>query len=105
MPVSRQMTGVERPACKTRSLPFAAATDEPQNDQQQNGTDGGGDYRADDAGAEVNTHRRKQPAADQGADDAKTEVGNEAVAGAAHEVAGQPSGNQADDKYNEKTFS
>jgi hypothetical protein len=87
----------------TASLPAAAAMDKPQHDQQQDGAERRGNDRAEET-AEVDAERRKQLASDQRADDAETEVGHEAVAGATNDDSGQPTGDQADEENDEKTF-
>jgi hypothetical protein len=78
--------------------------DEPENNQKQYGADGGGNDRRNDPGAEVDAQLGQQPTADQGADDPNAEVGNQTVAGTPHDLAGQPSGDEADQQNNEKAF-
>jgi len=78
------------------SLPSAPSVDEPKNNQKQYGADSGGNDRCNDPGAEVDAQLGQQPTADQGADDPNAEVGNQTVAGTSHNLAGQPSGDEAD---------
>ena len=48
---------------------------------------------------------RQEPIADQRADDADADVGDEPEAGALHDLTGKPAGNEPDDQDDEKTFS
>jgi hypothetical protein len=47
---------------------------------------------------------RKQPAPDEGAHDSNEEIAEEPKPGALHDLAGQPSGNEADQQDDEETF-
>ncbi len=47
---------------------------------------------------------RKQPIADEGAYDPNDEVADESKAGALYDLAGQLSGNEADNEYDQETF-
>ena len=52
----------------------------------------------------MDTQARQEPIADQRADNANAQIGDEAVTGAAHQVSGKPAGDQADHENNEETF-
>ena len=84
--------------------PAAAATNEPDDQQQDQRADGGVDDRRDDAGAEMDAELRKQPAADEGADDSNEEIADDPEPGALHDLAGQPARNEADHQYDQETF-
>ena len=47
---------------------------------------------------------RKEPAANEGACDSYEEVADNPEAGALHDFAGQPSGNEADHQYDQEVF-
>ena len=47
---------------------------------------------------------RKQPTTDERANDSNDEIADDPKSGALHDLAGQPSGNEADHKYDQKTF-
>ena len=47
---------------------------------------------------------RQQPVADEGADNADDEIADEAEAGPAHDFAGEPAGDEADQQDDQKTF-
>ena len=47
------------------ALPTAAFSDNPEDDKNDHGTDGGGDNRADDPGANADAKLRRQPGADE----------------------------------------
>src|SRR5262245_52468795 len=79
----------------TAKSPSAAAVNEPQNDQENNGTDGGHYDGRNDAGAEVDAQLGQQPTADERADDSDADVRDEAIAAAIDELSGKPSRDQA----------
>jgi hypothetical protein len=47
---------------------------------------------------------RQQPVANERADNADDEIGDESVSGPPHDLAGQPAGNQTDQQDDQKTF-
>src|SRR3970282_251559 len=59
------------------SSPAATSVEEPQNDQKHDGADRGGDDCGYDAGTKADTQLGQQPTADKGADDPKSDVGEE----------------------------
>src|SRR5260221_11170231 len=61
------------PAAAPTAVPSAAAAtmDEPDDEQQHDGADGGVDNRADNSGTKMDSERRQQPVADEGADNAE----------------------------------
>jgi hypothetical protein len=50
----------------------------------------------------VNAELRKQPAADEGADNSNDEIADDPKSGALHEL--QPPGNEANHQYDQETF-
>src|ERR1700722_19025854 len=91
------------PAPRCRSPP-AATVEEPQNDQEQERSDGRRDDGGDDAGAEMNAQSRQQPAADEGADNPNADIGDDAETGAANDLPGEPPGDETDQQDDEKAF-
>jgi hypothetical protein len=72
--------------------------------QQNQSADGGVDDSGNNAGAEVNTELRKQPTTDEGAYYSDDDIADDPKPGALHDLTGQPSGNDADDQYDQETF-
>jgi hypothetical protein len=89
----------------TWALPAPSAVDEPENDEKQYGSESGGDNGRDDSAADVDSQLRKQPTADESADDPEADVRNETVAGTPHNLAGQPSRDKADQQNYQNAFS
>src|ERR1700682_873325 len=56
----------------------AASIDQPKNQQEHDGADGGGDDRGDQPPSEMNTQFRQQPSADERADDANADIRDQA---------------------------
>jgi hypothetical protein len=52
----------------------------------------------------MNAELRKQPTADKGTDNSNDEIADDSKPGASHDLAGQPSGNEADQQYDQETF-
>src|SRR4051794_31655575 len=84
--------------------PSAAATNEPDEQQQNQSADRGVDDRRNDTGAEMDAEPRKDPAADESADDPDQEIADDAEPGALHDLACQPSGNEADQQDDQEAF-
>src|SRR5271167_691474 len=82
----------------------AAGPDQPHDQQQQYGADRRIDDLRNQAAADGNAELGKQVARDQRAGDADENVANNAKAGAAHDLAGQPAGDQADEQDDENAF-
>src|SRR5947209_2971311 len=77
---------------------------EPDDQQQYQRADSGVDDRCNNAGAEMDSQLRKQPTADEGTYYSDDEIADDPEPGALHDLAGQPSGNEADDQYDEETL-
>ena len=56
------------------------------------------------ARAEVQAELREKPAANEGTCDSDEEVADDPEAGPLHDLARQPSGNEADHQYDQETF-
>ena len=52
----------------------------------------------------MNAQSRQQPVADEGADQADDQIADEPKSAALHDSAGQPAGNNSDDKDDEKAL-
>ena len=76
--------------------PPASATNEPDDQQQYQRADGGVDDRRNNARAKMDAELRKQPTTDERANDSNDEIADDPKSGALHDLAGQPSGNEAD---------
>src|SRR5262249_12825241 len=82
----------------------AAAAHQPENEQQQDGTDRGRYDRGNEPAPQMDAQSRQQPSADQRPDDPDADIRDEAETGAAHDLTGEPAGNQSDDEDDQKTF-
>jgi hypothetical protein len=76
--------------------PPASATNEPDNQQQYQRANGGVDNRRNNARAKMDAELRKQPTTDERAYNSNDEIADDPKPGALHDLAGQPSGNEAD---------
>jgi hypothetical protein len=52
----------------------------------------------------METELRQEPTADESADDSNEEVADDPEPGALHDLAGQPSGNETNQQYDQETF-
>ena len=103
-PRSRLALPAPAPSASPSASPPASAANKAKNQKEQNRADRGFDDRADNSHAEVHAQSRKQPIADEGADDSDQEIGDHPISGAAHDLAGQPSRNKSDHKYDKEAF-
>jgi hypothetical protein len=78
------------------ALPPASSVDEPENDQEENCANGGGDNGGHYTRAKMDSQSGQEPIADEGADDADAKVRHEPKAGAPHDLAGKPARDQSD---------
>jgi hypothetical protein len=76
--------------------PPASATNEPDDQQQYQRADGGVDNRRNNAPAKMDAELRKQPTTDERAYNSNDEIADDPKSGALHDLAGQPSGTEAD---------
>src|SRR5260370_23624617 len=82
----------------------AAGWDQPHDQQQHNGADRGIDDLRYQAGADMDAELRKQKAGNQRASDTDENIADDAKARAAHDLAGQPAGDEADKQNNDDAF-
>src|SRR5271170_7530494 len=82
----------------------SAAANEADDDQQQNCADRGVSDRRDEAVAEMNVKLRERPTSDEGSGNADDEIAEDSESGALHDLASEPSRNDADADDDEKTF-
>ena len=80
----------------TRS-PSASATNEPDDQQQDQRTNGGVDDGRNNSQAKMDAELRKQPTTDEGAYDSNEDIANDPKADALQDLAGHPSGGEADE--------
>jgi hypothetical protein len=92
------------PIASPPSPPPAPATNEPDDQQQQHRPNGGIDDCRDHTAAEVEAELWKEPSSEEGAGDAYNEITNEPESGASHDLASKPSANEADNHYDQETF-
>jgi hypothetical protein len=92
------------PAAAPPASPAAATLDEPQDKEQQYRADGGVDDCGDDPGSEMKAELRQQPASDKGAQDPDNEITNDPETAPAHDLTGQPAGNDTHKQYNQQAF-
>jgi hypothetical protein len=77
---------------------------QPDNEEKDNGADGGVDDQADRSAPEMDAQARQQPVTDERADYPDYYVSDQTKAGPPHELPGQPSGNKADDQYDNEAL-
>src|SRR5579863_5716313 len=82
----------------------SAGPNQPHDQQKDNGADRRIDDLRNQAAADVNAKPWEKPAGDEGADNADNDVADDAKAGAAHDLAGQPARDQTDEQNDDKTF-
>src|SRR6185312_14751141 len=99
---SPRFSGLElRPAARS---PAAAAADQPHNHEQDDGANRRIDDLGDEPGAQMNAEFWKQQARDQRACDTDEDVADDAKAGAADDLAGQPARHQADEQNDDNAL-
>src|SRR6185295_9832484 len=74
---------------------------QPDKQEQYYRADRRRDDLADNAAAEAEAEKREEPSGDQRADHAEYEIADEAEAAPAHQLAGNPSRDDADDDEND----
>jgi hypothetical protein len=77
---------------------------EPQEQQQDNRSDGGVDDVRRRANAEMNAQSRQNPVANEGAENSDNNVTNESEAAASHELPCQPSGDKSNQQDHKQTL-
>jgi hypothetical protein len=86
------------------ALPTAASSDNSEDEQKYHGPDSGGGNRVHNPGANTDAQPRQQPRADEGADDPDDDVANDPEPRPMYELSGEPSRNETDEQYDNKTF-
>jgi hypothetical protein len=84
--------------------PAASAANEFDNQEEYQRADRGVDDRRDNTHAKVDAESGQQPPANEGSYDSDDEVTDDPKPGALHDLARQPSCNEADHQYDKKTF-
>jgi hypothetical protein len=84
--------------------PSAAATNEPDDQQQDHRADGGVNDCRNKTGAKLDAELGKQPASEEGARYPNDNIPEETKSGTLYDLSGEPSSNETDHEYNEKTF-
>jgi len=92
------------PAAPTASPAPASSSNEPHDEEQQYRTDCGVDDGTDDSGAEMDAQLRQQPASDKGAQNPDKEITNDPKTGTAHDLTGQPAGNETHEQDDQEAF-
>lgn len=75
--------------------PSTRGTDEADENQQNQCADSGVDDRCDYAHPEMDAELRKQPTADQGADNTNNDIADDSKPAALQDLTGQPPGDEA----------
>jgi hypothetical protein len=76
------------PAPAPTAAKAVATAQQPNYKQKKDGADGGVDDRGDNSGPEMDAELRQQPVANERADNADDEIGDESVSGPPHDLAG-----------------
>jgi hypothetical protein len=92
------------PSATPAGSPSASAANEADDQQQDQRADGGVDDSRNEARAKMDAELRKQPTTDECADDPNDDIADDPEPGASHDLAGQPSCNEADHQYDKETF-
>src|SRR6266851_7135282 len=95
---------VFRPARSAATSEPAAGSKQPHDQQQDDGADRRIEDLAHEAGADGNAELRKQQTGDQRAEHTDDNIADDAKAGAADDLPGEPACNQADEQNNEKAL-
>src|ERR1700757_1443239 len=80
------------------------AAKQPHDQEQHDGADRGIDDLRNQPAADMNNELGKQEGGNQRARDADQDVADDAEPRAAHDLAGQPAGDQADEQNNQNAF-
>jgi hypothetical protein len=82
----------------------AAAANERHNEQEDDRADRCVDDRRHNPDAEVNAELGQEPVANKSSDDSDYQIADDPKPGASHDLARQPSGNDADQHYHKETL-
>src|ERR1700731_139948 len=97
-------TAAPTPTTATAAFPISATPDEPHDEQQHDRAYRGVEDRRANSDPEMDPEPRQQPAPNEGTDDPDDEVTNKPKTIPAHDLAGQPAGDYANQQDNNKTF-
>jgi hypothetical protein len=86
------------------TAPTTVACEEPDNDEQHNGANGGIDDQRDRPDTKMNAQSRQQPIADERSDNSDDQVSDEPKSTAPNDLTSQPPRNNADDYYDDEAF-
>jgi hypothetical protein len=92
------------PAPSQPCPPAVSAPNQSHDQQQDHGADSGIDDRGNSAGAQMDAELGQEPAADKGAGNSDDEITDESEAGALHDLTCEPSGNEANQEYDQQAF-
>src|ERR1700733_407442 len=92
------------PPAPAASVVTAAAANQPEQQQKDNGPDKGVDDQSDDPNTEVNTKLRQQPIADEGADQTDQQIADQSEPATLHHPARQISCDNSDNDDHEKAL-
>jgi hypothetical protein len=95
---------VTLPASPPTPATETTAAHQPKQQKKHHRANEGVDDQGNDPGAKMDANPRQQPVADKCADQANNQVTDQSKAAAFHDSAGEPSGDNADDQYDEKTL-
>src|ERR1700724_568954 len=84
------------PTAPPSAAPAALVAHEPDDQQEQHRADRGIDDRPAEAEADVDAELGQQPRADERSEDADEKISDDPEPGAAHDLPGQPSRDEAD---------
>jgi hypothetical protein len=82
----------------------APASNQPDDEEKDNRADGGVNDRADRSAPKMDAQAGQQPVTDGRADDPDDYIPDQAITGSAHDLPGQPPGDQADQHYDNNAF-
>lgn len=81
---------------------YNVSTDSPEDSQQDDGPDAGGNDRPKQTTAGVNAQNAEQPTAEESPNDADDDIGEHSAAGAAYYFAADPARDEADEEEYQK---
>jgi hypothetical protein len=86
------------------TAPTTVACQEPNDDEQCDGTDGSVDDQSDRSNTKMNVQSRQQPIANERSDNSHDQVSDEPKSTHSNNLTSQPPSNNADDYYDDKAF-
>jgi hypothetical protein len=86
------------------AAPSTATADQPHDEEQQYRANGSVYDRADDAVAKMDAKPSQQPTTDKGPKDTDNQVTDDPESGPAHDLTGQPAGDETYEQYYQEAF-